>query len=248
MHWVAGMLGAAVLAMAPSGDYLTPETAPDGVRLLAPPPAPGGARAAMDRRIHQETRALENTPRWRLAADDVNSETFDHYACAIGVQLTPERAPALARLLDRAGSGDIVGPAKDHWGTRRPYLTAPGPTCQPQTEHLAANPDYPSGHTANGWMEALLLAELFPDRATEILARGRAYGESRVICRVHTVSAVEAGYVAGAAATAVLHGQAEFRRDLEAARAELAHVRADAPPADTARCRAEARALAHPAY
>jgi acid phosphatase (class A) len=97
-------------------------------------------------------------------------------------------------------------------------------------------------------MEALLLAELFPDRATEILARGRAYGESRVICRVHTVSAVEAGYVAGAAATAVLHGQAEFRRDLEAARAELAHVRADAPPADTARCRAEARALAHPAY
>lgn len=246
----AGRCGAAVVdrTSSPDGGYLTPETTPDGVRLLGPPPAPGGARAAMDRRVFQETRALKDTPRWSLATADVSSDTFDHYACAIGVRLTPERAPALARLLDRAGSGGIVGPAKSYWGTRRPYLAEPAPTCQPQTEHLAGNPDYPSGHAGNGWLEALLLAELIPDRATEILARGRAFGESRAVCGAHTATAVDAGFMAGAAAAAVLHAQPAFRRDLEAARTEVARVRAQAPAADPAFCRAEAAALAQGAY
>jgi acid phosphatase (class A) len=31
----------------------------------------------------------------------------------------------------------------------------------------------------------LILAELAPERATPILNRGRAYGESRVVCGVH---------------------------------------------------------------
>lgn len=254
MRWAMAMLATAALGItgasmaAPSdGPYLTPEATPDGVRLLAPPPAPGSARAEMDRRVYRETRALEGSPRWALAASDVTSGPFEHYACAMGVQLTPERAPALARLLDRAGSGGIVGPAKTYWDTQRPYIAEPGPTCQAKTEHLAGNPDYPSGHTANGWMEALLLTELFPDRATEILARGRAFGESRAICGVHSVS-VEGGYLAGAAATAVLHGQPAFRQELEAARAEVARVRVHAPVPDPALCRVEAAALAQPAY
>ncbi len=80
------------------------------------------------------------------------------------------------------------------------------------------------------------------------MARGRAFGESRLICGAHSISAVEAGWLAGAAATAALHGSAQFRADLDAARAEMAKVRATAPPPDAAQCRAEAAALAKPAY
>ena len=97
-------------------------------------------------------------------------------------------------------------------------------------------------------MEALILAELMPDRATEILARGRAFGESRIICGAHSLSAVQAGWLAGAAATAVLHGSAAFRADMEAAREEVAKIREHVPPPDPTACRAQTEALAKAAY
>ncbi len=229
-------------AAAPGNAYLTPETSPDGLRVLAPPPGKAVARA--DRAVFAATRRVAGSARWQLAAADARSDTFEHFACALGVQLTPAGAPALARLFERATSSGVVDPVKQFYQVQRPYLHTRAPICQPRTAALARNGDYPSGHAAGGWMEALILAELAPDRATAILARGRAFGESRVICGVHSRSAVEAGWLAGAAATAALHGSPAFRADLEAARAELSRLRADAPAPDAALCRAEAAALA----
>ena len=232
------------IATPASGGYLSPEATPDGVRILAPPPAAGAPAAAADRAVFAATRRLQGSPRWKLASADVDSDAFEHFACALGVKLTARTAPAVARLLDRAETSGVVDPVKQFYRAPRPYLGTAAPICQARTAALAANGDYPSGHAANGWMEALILAELAPDRATEVLARGRTFGESRWICGAHSRSAVEAGWLAGAAATAALHGSAEFRADLEAARDEMAKVRASAPAADAAACRAEAAALA----
>jgi membrane-associated phospholipid phosphatase len=228
--------------------YLSPETMPDGLRVLPPSPAAAGPVAVADRQLFVATRRLQGSLRWKVAASDVDTGPFDHFACALGVQLTAQTAPALARLLDRAGTAGMVDPVKQYYRVPRPYVGSTAPICQAETASLAANGDYPSGHTANGWMEALILAELVPDRATEILARGRAFGESRMICGAHSLSAVEAGWLAGAATTAALHGSAAFRADLEAARDEMAKVRAIAPAADAAACRAEAAALATAVY
>jgi membrane-associated phospholipid phosphatase len=241
--------GLAVETVAPvSHAYLSPEATPDGVRILPPPPAKRGPVAIADRQLFAATRRLQGTPRWEVATSDVHSEAFDHFACALGVRLTPPTAPALTRLLDRAGASGVVDPVKQFYRAPRPYIGTAAPICEAKTAHLAGNGDYPSGHAAGGWMEALILAELVPDRATEILARGRAFGESRLICGAHSLSAVEAGWLAGAAATAALHGSAAFRADLEAARAEMATVRASAPAPDAAACRAESAALATAAY
>ena len=241
--------GRAVETVTAAGQaYLSPETTPDGLRIIPPAPAAGSAIARAVHQVFAATRRLAGTQRWRLATRDVQSEAFEHFACALGVQLTPQRAPALARLLDRAGTAGLVDPVKRFYQVRRPYLGTQAPICQPKSAALAANGDYPSGHAAGGWMEALILAELAPDRATAILARGRAFGESRMICGAHSQSAVQAGWLAGAAATAALHGSPAFRADLEAAREELARVRVDAPAVDPALCRTEAAALNAPGY
>jgi len=232
------------IAGPPAQAYLTPETTPDGLRVLPPLPAPRGPVAAADRAVFAATRRLKGSARWAVATQDVTSEAFDHFACALGATLTPATAPALARLLDLAGTAGVVDPVKHYYHAARPYLSTKAPICQARTAALAANGDYPSGHAAGGWMEALILAELAPDRATAILARGRAFGESRVVCGSHSLSAVQAGWLAGAATTAALHGSAAFRADLEAARGELARVRASASAPDAAQCRAEAAALA----
>ena len=76
-----------------------------------------------------------------------------------------------------------------------------------------------------GWAWALILSELAPDRANAILARGLAYGESRVICGVHYASDVEAGRLVGAAMVARLKGDRAFQRDLAAARLEIEKAR-----------------------
>ena len=231
-----------------NGAYLSAAETPDGLALLPPPPGPVSPRRVADRAVFAQTRHLKGSPRWRLATQDVESDAFTHFACALGMQLTAQSAPLTARLLDKASTAGVVDPVKAYFRVPRPYLGQRAPICQARTRHLAENGDYPSGHAAGGWMEALLLAELVPDRATEILARGRAFGESRAVCGAHSASAVEAGWLAGAATTAALHGSAEFRADLDAARAELVRIRADAPAPDSKVCTVERAALAHAAY
>ncbi|WP_341207406.1 phosphatase PAP2 family protein [uncultured Sphingomonas sp.] len=150
-----------------------------------------------------------------------------------------------ARLLDQASAAPVVDPVKRGYRVRRPYLDEPdAPICEAKTAHLAGNGDYPSGHTAAGWLEALILAELLPDRAGAILARGRAYGESRAVCGSHSLSAVQAGYLAGATTYAALHSSPSFRRDVARARAELARLRRHAGAPDPTICAGQAAALA----
>ena len=56
---------------------------------------------------------------------------------------------------------------------RRPFMVFNEPTLYPEDEPaLRLNGSYPSGHTLLGWSSALLMMEINPDRATEIMARG----------------------------------------------------------------------------
>ncbi|MET0309624.1 MAG: phosphatase PAP2 family protein [Sphingomonas sp.] len=235
---------AAVAPAQDDGPYLTPGQVPDGVAILPPPPTPGSPAARADRAIFETTRKLQGTPRWRIATEDVTNNPLDRYACALGMKLDAKRAPALAHLLDRAGTGELVNRVKTHYRAPRPYLGTDAAICEPKTEHLASNGDYPSGHAANGWLEGLILAELVPGRATAILTRARAYGESRAVCGSHSASAVQAGWMAGTAMFAVLNGSPDFRRDLEAARSELASIGSGTPIPDPGQCKAEQAVLA----
>jgi len=86
----------------------------------------------------------------------------------------------------------VAGP-KIKYMRPRPYLSGNAPICIRPGFGFRFSPDYPSGHATWGWTVGLLLAEVAPDRANPILARARAYGESRVICGVHNASSVDAG-------------------------------------------------------
>jgi acid phosphatase (class A) len=232
--------------------YLGPERWPDATKIVSQAPAAGSAREAQDQAVFKATRALEGQARWTLAQADVPtlpSAMLKNFSCAAGVEMTPQNAPKLTMLLSRVGvdSGRQVASVKDVFKRKRPYLIDEGQICVPKTDALAASPDYPSGHATWGWAIGLILAELAPDKATPILARGRQFGESRVVCGVHSVSAVEAGRTNGAALVATLHGDAAFRADLEAARLELAAVR-KAAGATPASCAVETETLAKPAW
>ena len=223
----------------------------DTYKILPPAPVAGTTRYEADRTIFLQTRKLEGTPRWDMAkADDNSLGIVRGMSCAIGAELTPENAPKTYRLLMRMGRDASIttNNPKDIYKRQRPYLIDEGNICIAKSDALAKSPDYPSGHNTWGWSVGLILAELVPDRATPIMARARAFGESRLVCGVHNMSAVHIGWANGSAMVAALHGKEEFRKDLEVARKEIAAVRKTAPTPDAAKCAAEAELVSKSPY
>ena len=227
----------------------------DVTTVIEPAPSPGDPRYEADRAIFRATRSFAGSARYALATSDAQTRPpalLRDFSCAVGVALTPENAPRLTALAQRAAADTLAqaGRAKDLYRHDRPYVIDEGPTCQSPAELFDArinhaSYDYPSGHATLGWTWALILAGAAPERAQQVLERGRAYGESRVVCGVHNESAVEAGIVTAAATMALVQSKPAYQADLAAARAELAALRsgASAPPAE---CEEEARLVAQP--
>jgi len=230
--------------------YLPKDSLPNSLALLPPPPAKGSAGLVLDQEVSREALALRGTPRWTMATADAElrfPQAAGTFACALGVRVSEKETPHLYMLLRRslADAGLSTYAAKDHYQRTRPFLVNKQPTCTPAEEkHAAKDFSYPSGHSAIGWAWALELAEIAPERSDPILARGLAFGESRVICNVHWRSDVIAGRLMGAATVALLHADRAFQEDLEAAKKEYAAERAKGLAVDRD-CKAEADALAY---
>ena len=230
------------------GGYLSKEEYPDSLALVPLPPAEGSAALALDQAINAQMLQFQGTPRWSLAVEDAvmnYPRLAQTFSCALGLPITAQDTPELYTLLRRTLSdgGLPVYAAKNHYDRPRPFLVNNEPTCIPKGERfMREDGSYPSGHTAFGWAWALILTEIAPERTDAILARGRAFGESRMVCNVHWYSDVVAGRMVGAAAVARLHAEPEFRAAVAAARSEVAVARVQGlePTRD---CAAEAEAL-----
>jgi len=234
---------------APAPGYLAAGTTPNSLNLVPPPPAAGSAAEARDVEGAAVATALHGGPRWRLATQDADLNfpaVAGTFSCAIGAPITEADTPRLYALLRRTlpDIGLSTYPTKNKYRRARPFTVNGKPMCTPALDaRLRGDGSYPSGHSALGWGWALIVAEAAPDRADAVLARGRAFSQSRMVCNVHWQSDVEEGRTMGAAVVARLHDSAEFRDDLAAARAEIAAARARglAPSRD---CAAEAAQMA----
>lgn len=229
--------------------YLPAEDLPNSLELVPPHPADGSAALAFDVEVSRKALALRNTPRWELAAYDADlmfPEAAGIFSCALGIPITEQDTPHLYMLLRRTltDAGLSTYTAKNHYQRMRPFMVNNEPVCTPEDEEgLRKDGSYPSGHTAIGWAWALILTEIAPDRSNEIIARGRAYGESRNVCNVHWHSDVAEGRFMGAATVARLHADPVFRAELEFARDEYTAA-VDNGLTPSRDCDAEAEALA----
>jgi acid phosphatase (class A) len=251
-----GVVGASADEVAPVPEirpgvlagYLPATALPDSIALLPPPPAEGSGGQAMDDEASRTGLALQGTVRWKLAAMDANLSfpwAAGDFACSLNAAVTQTDTPRLYQLLRRSmvDAGSSTRAAKDHYQRKRPFMINTAPTCTPGAEDgLARDGAYPSGHTAIGWTWALILSEIAPDQSQAILVRGRAFGQSRVVCNVHWQSDVNASLLLAAGTVARLHDDPAFLADLEVAKAEIAAARAKklAPQRD---CKVEANAL-----
>ena len=126
----------------------------------------------------------------------------------------------MRRTLADAGLSTYA--AKNYYKRERPFMLNNTPICTPDDEELLRiDGSYPSGHTAIGWVWALILTEVFPSQTDELLMRGKEFGISRNVCNVHWHSDVLAGRMMGTATLAKLHANEDFMIDLAAAKEEI---------------------------
>jgi acid phosphatase (class A) len=228
--------------------YLAAGTTPNSLSLVPPPPAAGSAALARDEEAAKAAVAQRGSARWTLAIQDAElkfPKAAETFSCALGVEVSEQTTPRLYVLLRRTlvDAGLSTYPTKNLYKRARPFTQNGAPICTPHEEaELRKDGSYPSGHTALGWAWALILTQAAPDRADALLARGRAFGQSRVVCNVHWLSDTDEGRTMGAATVARLQSNADFTADVAAAKAEILAARAagKTPKRD---CAAEAAAL-----
>lgn len=213
--------------------FLCIEDVADSKALLGAPPVEGSAAYQYDVARYEWGKSQRSTPRGAQAVRDANLQDTvwmdAAFSEAFGYALTPENAPEIVKLIQRMkeDAGDLcTRAAKQSYMRRRPFMVFDEPTSTPRDEeHLRKNGSYPSGHTAIGWATALVLAEINPDRQTEILQRGLEFGESRVIVGAHFQSDVDAGRTVAAGLVARLHADDGFAKQMTKAKIEFARLR-----------------------
>jgi acid phosphatase (class A) len=202
------------------------EREPDFLNILPPYPAFGSMHDEADVTTLWQWQHSE-TSRWQLASTD-EEMSYNRFSQAFGTEINRATAPLLIHLLDRA-ERDVQGvafDAKSFYNRPRPFqrfqLARVCGTENPPVPEvpLKGGSSYPSGHTSFGWATALILAEVAPERAQQLLARGSEYGESRVVCAMHYTSDVVGGQLVATAVVARLHSVPEFSRDLACAKEE----------------------------
>ena len=158
---------------------------------------------------------------------------------AFGMKITKEDTPEIYKVLleGTATCDSICTLPKTRYGRTRPFVRFNEHTLVPELEEeLNPHKSFPSGHTLLGWSSALLMMEINPDRANEILARGYRYGENRVVLGAHWQSDTDAARLAASVAYARLHTSERFLEQMKKAREEFKRL-TDASPVKPTRAR-----------
>lgn len=212
--------------------YVFLQDMPDAGIYLPPPPDMLSPQYADDFAQWQWGKTVRPTDRGQQANDDsqwgikgmirVHQET-------LGIEITKEKTPAIYKLLYNVLWTENLS---THNAKRKYMRTRPFAQYNEHTwgrfdneRELRFNGSYPSGHTALGWATALVLSEMVPELQDTLLRTGFQYGESRVIVGAHYQSDVDAGYLCGSTAVAVMHASEYFQKDLAAARKEYCKIK-----------------------
>ena len=231
--------------------YFTQSELPNMVNFLPPPPEFESSRFAADETQYLwGIRQRQDPERTAMAIRDADygmQTIIQEYCPILGLEITKEGTPELYTLMQDVGAtcDSISDRAKKEYGRTRPFVYYNQPTLVPeQEESHRTNGSYPSGHTVLGWTMALLLSDINPAVADELLARGYEYGQSRVIAGYHWQSDVDAGRLGASVLYAKLQGNERFREQLAKAQQEfkeqtggVTHVKENtiAKPAGTSR-------------
>jgi acid phosphatase (class A) len=218
MKIIVGFLAVFVLALSPVHAGYLSSGDPDAVALLAAPPLPDSPEQAADlAEVRSVTRATSSGE--KAAALSESKFSVFNFTPVVGLFFQPGKLPVTEEFFHRVhkDAEGAVSDAKNYWKRPRPYSVDPTLA----GGKLEKSFSYPSGHSTESMVLALVLAEMFPDKHDALLAHARTMGWHRVEIARHYPTDIYAGRVFAQAIVREMKKSPEFQKDLAAAKAEI---------------------------
>jgi len=218
LHAQDSMMEATPAASTYQPHYLTTGE-PQPLTLLAPPPLPDSPEQAAE--LAEVETVCHSAPSNDVAvAFSEKKFSIFTFTPAIGDFLQPGKFPKTEEFFHKVqkDAASVTDGAKDFWKRPRPYVVDP--------TLLAGKPEksfsYPSGHSTESMVLALVLADLFPDKHDAIIAIARNIGWHRVEIARHYPSDIYAGRVLAQAIFREMKKNPNFQHDFAESKSELA--------------------------
>ena len=199
------------------GHYLTPGN-PDAGTLLAPPPLLDSAEQAADMVEVRNVFHAASSNEMAAAYSEKNFSVFN-FTPAVGTYFQSNNLPQTTAFFKKVqlDAEAVTDLGKLYFHRPRPYATDPSLA----NGKLEKSFSYPSGHSTESMVLALVLADLLPEKHDAILAHARLIGWHRVQIARHYPTDIYAGRVLAQAIVKQLKQDEAFKKDFASAKAEI---------------------------
>lgn len=195
------------------------EGKPDAATLLAPPPLLDSSEQAADM---DEVRAVYHAAGSNDIAAAYSEKKFSvfNFTEAAGPFFVESNLPKTTAFFKKVQSdaANVTDAGKDFFKRPRPYVTDPSLS----NGKLEKSFSYPSGHSTESMVLALVLADLLPEKHDAIIAHARAIGWHRVEIARHYATDIFAGRTLAIAIVKQFKKSDAYQKDFDAVKTELA--------------------------
>jgi len=199
----------------------------DASKFLPGPPEDTSVEYLNDLTQYDWGKTMRNTPTWQNASTDMYyqlSTYINAFSPLVGLQISKTNTPNIFMVLDYImtyGRNAIQNTNSSFGYVKRPYVRFSDQTLVPSIENQYSNiSSYPSSFAFMGWLTALTLIEICPDKQNDILARGYNFGTSSIIAGFNWNSDVVSGRLLACAYSTVLRSHPSFNNMMKSARNE----------------------------
>ena len=200
---------------------------PDASKFLSGPPDQTSVEYLKDYSKYVWGKTQRTTEDGKEAAADMNyqlSTYINAFSPLVGLTISKSNTPNIYLLLDYImtyGQKALEAAQGDFSFSLRPYAKFKESSLDPAYDSKYSDiTSYPSNYAFMGWLTALTLVEICPDKQNSILKRGYNYSPNSVISGLNWDSDAEAGRLLACAMTALLHNHSNFNNMIKSARKE----------------------------
>jgi acid phosphatase (class A) len=191
---------------------------PDVASVLPPPPALDSIEQSADL---DEVRTVYHAASSNDMAAAYGEKKFSvfYFAAAAGTFFVETNLPRTAAFFKKVqqDAETVTARGKQYFHRPRPYTTDPSLA----NGKLETSFGYPSGHSTESMVLALVLADLLPDKSAAILAQARMIGWHRVQIARHYATDIYAGRVLAQAIVHYFNKNEAYARELAEVRREI---------------------------
>ena len=213
-------LGTSLAAHAKDPSFVAAEETRSFQILPTPADAQSDKTRAELAELHRVENARTEAQAAAAMADDKEERIFI-FKAQFGDWFNAQALPLTAAFGVRVKNDEGINTAaaKTGFARVRPYNQDHSlhPVCVTKTK----DDSYPSGHATTGYLMALTLIDMVPEKRDILLARADDYANNRLVCGVHFRSDVEASKLVAYTTHAVMATKPQYQQELAVARAEL---------------------------